>query len=320
MEPALNALLSTRLFPKFSGANAYKLTGIAARCDWVVLSDFRLPHTALLQRIETAAPRHVFLSMRSPFDALRFFCRDVLPRIEGRFVLVSGSEDATVPNQTDTRWRPFDATERAMIAALLDDPRLIQWFAENLDAPHPRMSALPVGMVWPDGPPDPSAVLPDPPPLGPRPLRVFCAHRVRDGAQWELRRKVSGLASGPWADFTTQPAGELSEAAFKAEVEAHSFVICAEGGGVEPAPKAWLVLLHGAIPILRDSALGPAYRALPVAFVPEWNDTAITLAQLAAWKAALIPFFDAPDSRAQVLERLGLDFWWRQIEAAAPIR
>lgn len=310
------ALHSTRLFPKFRGADAYRLTGIAARSDWVVLSDTRPPH-ALLVRQAPGAPRHVFLSLREPFLALRFFCETVLPQIEGRFVLVSGSEDATVPAQTDRRWRPFDAAERAMIAALLGDPRLICWFAENLDTPHPRMRPLPVGMVWPDGPPDPPAPHPVPPPLRSRPLRVLCAHRIRDGAQWEPRRKVSALAAGPWAEVTTRPAGDLPEAGFLAAVEAHSFVLCVEGGGLDPSPKAWTALLHGAIPILRDSPVAAAYRALPVAVVPAWEAGALDPARLAAWKAELAPMFDTPAGRARLLERLGLDHWWAGIAGAA---
>lgn len=312
-------LHATRLFPKFRGAAAYRLTGIAARCDWVVLSDTHPPEALLVERVATPAPRHVFLSLREPFAALRFFCHEVLPRITAPFVLVSGSEDVTLPTQTDRRWRPYDAGERAMIAALLDDPRLIRWFAENLDdGTHPRLAALPVGMVWPDGPPDPPPAPPVPPPLGPRPLRVLCAHRRRDGPQWAPRRRVDALARGPWAGFTQCPDGELPEAAFLAALEAHSFVLCVEGGGLDPAPKAWTALLHGAIPILRDSPVAAAYRLLPVAVVPAWEAGAITPARLEGWKTALLPRFDTEAGRAELLRRLGQDFWWQRVLAALP--
>ena len=101
--PAAIEVHSTRLFPKFQGAQAYVPTGIAARCDWVVLSDDEKPHTSLLRRVDTRSPRPVFLSMRSPFEALNFFHDEVLPAIEAPFVLVSGSEDVTIPNQLDLR-------------------------------------------------------------------------------------------------------------------------------------------------------------------------------------------------------------------------
>lgn len=282
------------------------------------MSDVKQPKARLVRLRDTDRPRHVFVSLRAPFDALRMFFEEVLPRLTAPFVLVTGSEDVTVPRQTDRRWRPFEAREQAWIAALLEDPRLIRWFAENLDtAGQPRMEPLPVGMVWPGGPPDPAAALPDPPPLGPRPLRVLCAHRIREGAQWEPRRHVSALAQGPWAGFVDLPGEELSEAAFGARLEANSFVACVEGGGLDPSPKAWTALLHGTIPILRASPVAAAYRGLPVVTVPDWTPEALDPARLAAWKAALQPHFDSPAGRAGWQGRLGLDYWWQRIAAAA---
>lgn len=311
-------LLSTRLFPKGRGAEAYRIDGIAAQCDWVVLSDSRAPHTALRRQRPTERPRHVFVSLREPFAALRFFATGLLPRLTAPFVLISGSEDVTVPRQTDRRWRPFDAAERALIDGILAHPLLIRWWAENLDeAGHPRLAPLPLGMVRPDGPSDPAAPLPAPPPLGPRPLRIFCAHRLRPGPQWETRRQVGALARGPWAAFTTQPTQELSEAAFRTALESHSFVLCAEGGGLDPAPKAWSALLHGAIPIIRDTPVAAAYRRLPVVVVPDWQAGAITPARLAGWKRAFAPEFDRPERRAALLDQLGLAAWWQRIAAEA---
>jgi hypothetical protein len=309
---------STRLFPKFRGADACRLTGIAARCDWVVLSDARPPHVALVRH--RARPRHVFLSMRAPFEALRFLAEEVLPQIQDPFVLVSGSEDATLPRQTDQRWRPFDTRERALIAGILADARLLQWFAENLDeAWHPRLSPLPVGLVWPDGPPEGPWPYPPgvgPAPLGPRPLRVLVAHRHRDGPQWELRRKVGALAREAWSEFTTVVEEEVPQAEFVALMSGHSFVLCAEGGGLDPSPKAWTALLCGAIPIIRDTPVAAAYRALPMVVLPDWSAQALHPARLAAWKAALQPDFDRPERRGAVLQRLTLDHWWQRICAA----
>ena len=45
-------VLSTRLFPKGQGADAYRLTGVAARCDWVLLSDTAAPEVALARRVD----------------------------------------------------------------------------------------------------------------------------------------------------------------------------------------------------------------------------------------------------------------------------
>ena len=317
MSPGVATLeaMSTRLFPKNQGADRYAVTGIAARCDWVVLSDMRAPH-AVLARRRDGPPRHVFLSLRSPFDALAFFFDHVLPQIDRPFVLVSGSEDVTVPNQRDARWRPFTAQEGHRLRALADDPRLLHWFVENLDeAWHPKLKPLPVGWVFADSGQSHSVPVPVVAPLRDRPLRVLCAHRLREGPQWETRRAVTRLCRERFSDFCTVIEDELPQPEFFRLLGEHAFVICAEGGGLDPSPKAWHALLHGAIPIVRSTPLDSAYRRLPVAIVDGWHETSLSLAGLLQWRDQHAASFDSPAGRAGVLARLGIDYWWAGIAA-----
>src|SRR5262245_31888673 len=102
---------SIRLFPKGCGADAYQITGIAARCDYVILSDVRRPEIHVHRNVNTSSTRHIFLSMRSPFVALKYFTKRVLPTLNSEFILITGSEDITIPNQCDRRWRKFNKTE-----------------------------------------------------------------------------------------------------------------------------------------------------------------------------------------------------------------
>ncbi|MDR7127306.1 hypothetical protein [Pseudotabrizicola sp. 4114] len=308
---------SLRLFPKLQGANAYAITGIAAQCDWVLLSDARPPFTHLHRARPTDAPRHIFLSLRNPFSALAHFATEVLPNLHMPFVLVSGSEDCTLPQQCDRRWRAYTAAEQQMIATILDHPLLLRWFAENLeDDSDPRFSPLPTGMVYPGGVPETLAAV-SCPPLHSRPLKVLCGHRVRNGAQWELRRAVTERAANDWADFCTVPDGELPEPEFLALMRSHAFVLCAEGGGLDPSPKAWQAILSGAIPIVRKTGTYKAYAQLPVAFVDDWHSESLSPAKLSAWRESFAPYQDPLVLRGQTLERLGLAYWWDQIKAAA---
>jgi hypothetical protein len=311
-------VLSTRLFPKNHGATGYELTGIAARCDWVVLSDEQEPRVTLVRRV-AAAPRHVFLSLRSPFVALSFFAREVLPLIQSPVILVSGSEDVTVPHQVDRRWAPFDAQQQSVLRGLLADARISHWFAENLDERcHFKLSPLPVGMVFPQPGACHRLAIPAVPPLGSRRLRALCGHRVREGAQWDLRRGVSQLCRDDFAAVCTILKDEVPESRFVELVEQHAFVICAEGGGLDPSPKAWQALLHGAIPVIRRSAQSQAYARLPVAYVEEWAPGALSLHLLQSWRDRLLPEFDDPVRRRAVLQRLSIDYWWALICAHVP--
>ena len=105
----------------------------------------------------------------------------------------------------------------------------------------------------------------------------------------------------------------MSEDEFTRLIEQHAFVLCVEGGGIDPSPKAWLTLLHGAIPIIKRSALDSAYEHLPVVFVEDWSEEALSLTRLKRWRDELVPLFDQSGLRRSVQNRLGLDYWWDYI-------
>lgn len=307
---------NTRLFPKNAGAAAYRLTGIAARCDWVILTDGGTGRLDVCHRGDLSRqPRTIFLSLRSFFDAIPYFVAEILPKIEGPFVLVTGSEDITVPNQVDVRWRRFSEKERGLAREILRDRRLIHWFAENPDALEPKMSSLPVGYVIQPGDSETLEVAPADTPLSERPLKMLCAHRVRDGAQWEARRRVTELCESELGDLCTVVREELPLADFKRIVRSHPLVICAQGGGLDPSPKAWFCILNGSIPIIKSSALDDAYCQLPVAFVEDWRKDLLARERLVQWRRRLAPWYEDEALRAEVVHRLSIDFWWSQVMA-----
>lgn len=310
---------STRLFPKRHGAGSYRLTGIAKRCDWVVLSDpIDGPEAVALKRQVNGPPRSIYLSLRAPFRAFDFFFDAVLPRLTSPVVLVSGSEDITVPNQQDRRWRAFSEEERARLLALTGDPRIAHWFIENRDEALENTSSLPLGYVFTGDEADLIEVPPVTEPLASRPLRVLCSHRIRQGAQWARREQVTRMARQDWPTFVDVVDEELPLERYEALTRGYPFVLCVEGGGLDPAPKAWLSLVQGAIPIIRRTTLADAYGELPVAFVEDWTPECLTPARLRAWRETLAPEYDDPVRRAAVLEKLSLDFWWGRIAARLP--
>ena len=305
---------SVRLFPKDHGAAAYELTGVAALCDWVVLSDRHPPKIQVRKSGKTGTPRSVFISMRNPVAALKYFYHVLLPKLEEKFVLVSGSEDVTLPRQIDQRWPPFNAEIREIIEKIAASSKVRHWFAENLDSKFSdRVSPLPSGMVYPHNRGPGVIEQPDVPLLANRPLRVLVGARTRPGPQWDLRRFTSGLAESAWSGFVTHLTEEVPEPEFLRLMSEHAFVLCVEGGGLDPSPKAWQALQYGAIPIIRKSPLWEAYQELPCVTVDEWSADCLSQEKLKAWHAEMLPAFDSAHKRSQVFERLSLDFWWRKI-------
>jgi len=311
-------LHSTRLFPNPSAPYGVHLGGVAERCHFFLNPANKQKPVVQLRPCDEP-PLVLFLCCHKLLDALQFI-RKWSECVKRQFILVSGSSDATLPRQVDARYPSFGFAERRLISEIINCPNLLHWFAENLDeGGHPKLSPLPLGMVFPCGAPRDGSIVPSVPRLADRQPRVFCAHRHREGPQWLLRRRVSALAKGPWLDFCTEPDSELSKAEFMAEIEQYSFVICAEGGGLDPSPKAWSALLHGAIPIIHATALAPAYAHLPVAMIDEWRENALTRKKLAEWRDALLPWFDIPDKRQEVIRRLSSDYWWEIIAAGRPV-
>ena len=306
--------LSTRLFPKFQGADAYRLSGIAARCDWVVLSDRKEPFVASRLNTEVENVQTVFVSLRSHEVALEYFFSSVLPRLKRKFVLVTGSEDITLPNQTDKRWPSLPANLRERIVHLVEHPLLLHWFCENLDEQfHAKISPLPLGIVEPDVDKDMKVRASDWGGLATRAKRILCAHRVRDGEQWQLRKHVTELARTHWRSFVTILDEPVEEEEFYALLRTHAFVLCVEGGGLDPSPKAWQSLLNGAVPILRTTATTMGYDKLPVVKIAEWSKEALTLQKLEKWHDYYFHRGYMVNNKNQILTRLKLDYWWNLI-------
>ncbi len=271
-----------------------------------------------MRRVQTERPRHVYLSLRNPFPAIQEFATQVLPQITAPFVLISGSEDVTLPNQVDQRWRPFSDAEKDTIFSILHHEHLIHWFAENLDEKFgERVSGLPLGMVYPNSRVEDVTALPFGRKLCERHQRVLCGHRTREGPQWDIRREVTVRAETVWAAFSTVTKDEVNERDFLDLMRSHAFVLCVEGGGLDPSPKAWQCLEQGAIPIVRRTAATEPYQALPVAFVDSWEDDAISAKKLEQWRAEFSVWFDDPYYRHELRRRLSLDYWWKNVTAIA---
>lgn len=307
-----NIIHNTRLFPKSKGAAHYRLTGIAKRCDWSIMTD-QMSSDVSLRGDFLKQPRTVFLSLRSIFNAIPYFYEEVLPKINDKFVLITGSEDITIPNQLDVRWRPFNSREKEIISNIIADERLIHWFAENRDEARPKMSTLPVGYVFLDE--SRSAYITEFPEtlVRDRALKVLCAHRIRKGPQWAVRRNLTNLCNESFQDFATVLTEEVSDLEFQKQVRQHPFVLCAQGGGLDPSPKAWFSLANGSIPIIKSSTLDDAYSQLPVVFVDDWNEDCLSVEKLHEWVEEYSRYFDDKRLRVLTLQRLSLDYWWKRI-------
>ena len=306
---------STRLFPKGQGAHRVLVTGIAACCDWAVVSDTQPPEVEIRRLVDTDRPRLIFLSLRNPFAAILYFAESVLPLLRHPFILITGSEDITLPLQCDHRWRAFNAREDQCLQDIASHPHLVHWFAENLDwSFSDRLSPLPLGVLPP--PVEEASLVSStskPVPLEERELLILCANRIREGPQWEQRSRLREWLVSFNQDQFILPEHECPAAEYAELLRKCSFVVCASGGGWDPCPKLWHALIHGSIPIVKRSSLvNSLSEDLPMWIVDHWRDIDWSQESLLEKRTEILSYYPDYD---QLQTRLSLTFWRKKVES-----
>jgi hypothetical protein len=124
------------------------------------------------------------------------------------------------------------------------------------------------------------------------------------------------MATEYWQSFCDVLETEVDAVEYGKLLEHYSFVLCVQGGGIDPSPKAWQAMLHGAIPIMIRSTVASAYSRFPVVVVDEWAPDALTRTKLQAWRDRLAYLQDDPGERGRLVRRLSLDYWWTMVTAA----
>eukprot|EP00605_Chrysophyceae_sp_TOSAG23-4_P000955 GSChrysophyteH1.ASY1.ANO1.1055.1 assembled CDS len=305
--------------------------GFGTRTDWT------LNQLCLFGNVtpEGPGPKTIFVETHM----LPHFAESTLKFMPRRFkfILISAGADRTIPNSTgDERYvrqplrnfrSDYNGHLGANFAAIINDHRVLHWFAENRDIEHPKLSTLPTGFtgdllnlagdqyISPDY--EGKNVLP----LHERPLTVLVSDRSRDHrGQWYDRAHVLDLCAKH--DWCENPAVKdnfgIPHEAFVQKLHQHAFVTCVHGGGVDPSPKAFEAIHEGTIPILKKSIVYDAYSHLPVAWVDSWdelfhedNRTAL----LSQWVQELGPYYEKGSAlRQKTLNKLKMSYWVEVVE------
>lgn len=255
-------------------------------------------------------------------DEIGRFNSEVLPRVEGTIVVVTGESDLTVPSAFPRE-----------CAALVESGRVKRWFAVNYDgsAYGSLVTAVPLGMNFhakhsleydgsrciPFDAPDPqeqerawlegvSAC-----PIASRlPLAFgdfWLNNSSRHGRYGETRADISSVLRR--SGCVVFPERILATSELAEAYRRHAFVISPHGRALD-CFRTWEALLSGCIAIVKRSPIDPLYDGLPVAIVEDWRE--VTQRSLEAWIERFGDTFD----RTRLIERLSLDYWLRSIAAA----
>lgn len=266
-------------------------------------------------------------------DLLDPFVRHVLPAVRHPIVLVTGDSD----------FAPVKAFE-----GLLEDARIIHWFAQNCDVPyrHARLTRLPIGfdnpvftrlekrlgflltMLLGRTPFDASLLrndmgdqamlqrirmLMESPPAA-RPLRALCTFHLSGKLIPDMDtvpgrlETLLALRDNPSCWFA--PRRLPQEACWRIHGE-FAFEVSPRGRGLD-CFRTWEAMFLGTIPIVLSSPLDPLYQdeELPVVVVDSWSD--ITSVHLDRWRKQMEPRFTG-----RTLQRLTVDHWLARIHRKA---
>ncbi|HYP89032.1 MAG TPA: hypothetical protein VEQ59_12775 [Polyangiaceae bacterium] len=241
--------------------------------------------------------------------ALPQFLQEALPRIGARFALLTGDEDWSIPGS-------FAASQE-----LLDSPKLVYWFSQNLDqgAQHPKLQVLPIGLDFhtiSNGPrwgheqatpaaqeAELDALRAQMPPTEQRLLLAHAdfhfnkhKHRSWGDDRDDVQR---ALTDNPSVVF--QPS-KLKRLDLWREKTRYAFVVSPHGNGLD-CHRTWESLVLGNIVIVKRSSIDALYEGLPVVIVDDFRE--IDAANLRRWHAE----HAASLGRPQVQERLTNRYW-----------
>jgi hypothetical protein len=241
--------------------------------------------------------------------ALPQFMQEALPRIQGRFALLTGDEDWSIPGSF------------AQSRELLENPKLVCWFSQNLDAgaSHPKLRGLPIGLdfhtisnrpYWGHAQATPSEQEAELDMLRssmlPAAGRLLSAHADFHFSMSSDRAGVEGrdsvlraLQNNPNVVFQAK---KLRRMEHWREKTRYAFVVSPHGTGLD-CHRTWESLVLGNIVIVKHSSLDPLYEGLPVVIVDDWRE--ITLPNLQGWMDEHAAAFGKPE----VIERLTNRYW-----------
>jgi hypothetical protein len=265
-------------------------------------------------------------------DRMEEFHDHVLPQIARPIVLVTGDSD-------------YAPVRR--FAHLLDETRIIHWFAQNCDLPgrHPKLTRIPIGIDNPrytkldkrvgfvltmlagKTPFDPTVTRND---MGDqallqaiaaetgrrieeKPLKALCTFHLNQKfipnieSLPDRQEAVRSLRDNPLCHFIERRLPQ--DECWRMHGD-FAFEISPRGKGLD-CFRTWECLVLGTIPIVKSSTLDPLFvdEKFPVAIVQSFDE--VTPANLARWRDELAPLFTA-----EMLQRLTNDYWLDRIRAA----
>lgn len=287
--------------------------GLLKSCDYYSIT----PHSSI-RRLINYPPLEKIKTIKNPSiyicsSAIPDFINRMLPSIDTSFILVSGDCDETIPDEI---LNTEDFTK------LLDDPRLLHWFCQNMTIDHVKITRMPIGLDY--------HTLTQRPLWGPVSScedQEKMLKSIKDGSLPFWERSKNTCYANYHFSMDTKLGYDRKDAFQKIDKSLvyyeldkvprlvcwntqkdYAFVICPHGGGLD-CHRNWEALMIGCIPIVKTSKIDRLYDRLPVLIVKDWGDIDAELLN-----ETIMDFKEKSNRGEFNIEKLKLSYWTDLIE------
>ena len=223
---------------------------------------------------------HIIDETNIPFDPKKVKSRDIIflktdlaiqffktlhPQIPNQYILITHNSDLS-----PIFLAAYDHPPKQTLEKYLNDPKLIVWFAQNIDLVHPKLKAIPIGIANNYNAHGKVEMflnaIKNIPPFEQRFSKIYLNFTVTNNPA-ERKPVVDYFREKPFAYFATpKPPIHYLE-----EMKQYRYVINPPGNGLD-CHRTWEALLLECIPIMKHSLLDPILKNLPIIFVTDWSE------------------------------------------------
>jgi hypothetical protein len=205
-------------------------------------------------------------------EAIPAFFTNYFPNLQVSIVIVSGDSDLSFPDDVLSNWQE-----------IIQDSRILHWYAQNCTVQHPKVSHLPIGLDY-----HTLSTLenhhwgPMKTPIEQEKELIRYAQIQSDRKKREIRAYgnfLQNITRGNRKEaFTETPRSsvlyEYSLVTRSITWWKHAscvFTLSPHGNGLD-CHRTWETLALGGIPVVKTSCLDPLYEGLPVLVLQSWKD------------------------------------------------
>jgi hypothetical protein len=223
-------------------------------------------------------------------DFLPYFFRVYQHLITNPYILVTHNSDYGAPGPN---------------ASYLDDPKIIAWFAENVeDYSHPKLYPIPIGVINRDLPNGDLSMF-DSFRRRPKPTsKSTCLYMNFLIMTCPKERTIV------YQIFIDKPFCKRAERkdyyGYLEDMRDAKFALSPRGNGLD-CYRTWEALYLGCIPVVKTSTLDELYDELPVVIVEDWNEVT---------EEFLNQKYEEFQKKEWNFHKLSIDYWFDKIASA----